>query len=181
MSLSANIVSEFLTPFSQKPPINHLQGFTHFASRDVFQAQLDNFYRQVKNPLLVAVFGEIGNNAFDHNLGRWRDLSGLFFAQRDHWFCFGDRGQGVHSSLARVLPALRSDGEAVETAFTKQVSGRSPENRGNGLKFSASVIQSQSWQLYFQSGSGICTIEKGTMTFNESENLVYGSVAFIGT
>jgi len=30
--------------------------------------------------LVVAVAGEIGNNSFDHNLGNWPDLPGVFFA-----------------------------------------------------------------------------------------------------
>lgn len=41
-------------------------------SRDIFQAGLDNLYQETKNPLLIAVAGEIGNNAFDHNSGSWR-------------------------------------------------------------------------------------------------------------
>ena len=30
-------------------------------------------------PLIVAVAGEIGNNSFDHNLGKWPDSPGVFF------------------------------------------------------------------------------------------------------
>src|SRR3989338_10135752 len=30
-------------------------------------------------PLVVAVAGEIGNNSFDHNLGNWPDIPGIFF------------------------------------------------------------------------------------------------------
>jgi len=33
------------------------------------------------------------------------------------------------------VPELSTDEEAVRTAFTKVVSGRAPESRGNGLKF----------------------------------------------
>ena len=31
-------------------------------------------------PLIVAIVGEIGNNSFDHNLGNWPDISGIFFS-----------------------------------------------------------------------------------------------------
>ena len=30
-------------------------------------------------PLIIAVAGEIGNNSFDHNLGKWPDSPGVFF------------------------------------------------------------------------------------------------------
>lgn len=120
-------------------------------TRDVFQARLDSFYRSLISrhephgvALLTAIVGEIGNNAFDHNLGKWRDIAGCWFqyvadAQR-YWMVVADRGQGMLASLRVVDPTLDSDQAAIETAFRKQISGRSPEQRGNGLKFVRSVI-----------------------------------------
>lgn len=52
----------------------------------------------------------------------------------------GDRGQGILSSLKQVLPTLQDDQVALNTAFEKKISGRSPEHRGNGLKFVRNVI-----------------------------------------
>ena len=105
------------------------------SSRDVFQAKLDNLYQETKNSLLVAIAGEIGNNSFDHNLGSWRDIAGVYFRNFEKkLLVVADRGQGVRKTLSRIIPDIGSDKEAVEIAFTKVISGRSPEQRGNGLK-----------------------------------------------
>jgi hypothetical protein len=99
------------------------------AMRDVFVARLDTMYRtlslSINNEsevsLLSAVVGEIGNNTFDHNLGQWRDLPGCWFQHRVEGNAVGvliaDRGQGVLSSLKRVVPTLEDDQQALEIAF----------------------------------------------------------------
>lgn len=137
------------------------------SSRDIFQARLtrmhEDFLRQYKNEnetaLLSAVVGEIGNNCFDHNLGQWKDIPGCWFqfaSEKQHVFIvIADRGQGVLSSLKRVAPELKDDQMAVETAFEKRISGRSPEKRGNGLKFVRNAINGHSSRgLGFLSGKG---------------------------
>ncbi len=137
------------------------------STRDLFQARLDTMYRELivhslndsEAALLTAVAGEIGNNCFDHNLGQWRDIHGAWFQHgldgKSCWVVIADRGQGVLASLKRVLPTLQSDQEALEVAFQRQISGRSPERRGNGLKFVRSVINGNASRgLYFQSRSG---------------------------
>src|SRR3989344_504362 len=57
-------------------------------TRDIFQARLDAMVGvllvSAKIPegdiyILSAIAGEIGNNSFDHNLGNWHDVSGIFF------------------------------------------------------------------------------------------------------
>ena len=53
----------------------------------------------------------------------------------------------------------------VEIAFTRRISGRSPEQRGNGLKFVSEAIQQNNWHLYFQSGSGSCSIDGSGIRF----------------
>ncbi|MDO8519953.1 MAG: hypothetical protein Q7T11_07320 [Deltaproteobacteria bacterium] len=138
-------------------------------TRDVFQARLDRFYKEALRggfaagdaSLLTAVCGEIGNNCFDHNLGQWKDQPGCRF---EYEFSSGsakvvlsDRGQGILASLKRAKPDLRDDAEALKTAFEKTLSGRHPEQRGNGLKFVRSVInQNTKRGLLF--GSGRATI-----------------------
>ena len=67
----------------------------------------------------------------------------------------------------------------MEIAFTKRVSGRSPELRGNGLKFVAETIQLNNWNLFFQSGSGSCSIDKRGITFQEEKAAVIGCLAII--
>ncbi len=144
------------------------------ASRDIFNARLSNFFGATNDPLLTAVCGEIGNNAFDHNLGNWSEINGLYFNyDLSRLTVFIDRGQGVMSSLKKVRPDLNSDLEAVKTAFTEHVSGRDPEQRGNGLKFVADAVKQNKWMLFFQSGNGICSIANSKMDFKWSGNERY--------
>lgn len=134
-------------------------------TRDVFQGRLDTMLRELGRQklnetnisLFTALLGELGNNCFDHNLGQWRDVIGCRFhygfQTGNLWGVIVDRGQGVCSSLRRVLPAIRDDEEALEIAFHKKLSGRSPEKRGNGLKFVRSVINgNENRGLFFVSG-----------------------------
>lgn len=149
-------------------------------SRDIFQARLDNLYQETKNPLLVAVAGEVGNNSFDHNLGSWRDIAGVYFRNIEHkTLVIADRGQGVKKTLSRIMPNISSDEEAVEIAFTKIISGRSPEQRGNGLKFVASVVKGNNWNLYFQSGLGLAKISNGEIIFSAASVIVNGCIAVL--
>lgn len=136
------------------------------STRDVFQGRLDSMLRDLSRKklngtelsLFTAILGELGNNCFDHNLGQWRDISGCRFQhgfqEGQLWGIIADRGQGVCSSLRRVVPNIKDDEEALEIAFHKKLSGRSPENRGNGLKFVRSVINGNEERgLFFVSGN----------------------------
>ena len=90
-----------------------------------------------------------------------------------------DYGKGVRQSLLFVLPSIASDVEAVEIAFTKRISGRSPEQRGNGLKFVSEAIRENNWHLYFQSGFGSCSIDESGIQFFEKTFPVIGCLAII--
>lgn len=105
-------------------------------------------------PLIVAVAGEIGNNSFDHNLGNWPNIPGVFFGYdlSKKRIALADRGLGVLTTLKRVKPELNTDEEALKVAFTEILSGRAPENRGNGLKFVRQIVASNPISLIFQSG-----------------------------
>src|SRR3989344_882865 len=105
--------------------------------------------------LLVAVAGEIGNNSFYHNIGNWPDVKGVLFEFDTHkkQIILADRGLGVLRTLKRVRPELSTHGEALRVAFTEVVSGRTPEARGNGLKFVRKVIQDYPLNLLFQTGN----------------------------
>lgn len=113
-------------------------------------------------PLVVAVSGEIGNNSFDHNLGNWPDISGIFFGYDVHKkvIVLADRGQGILTTLKRVRPGLNTDQEALRVAFTEVLSGRSPESRGNGLKFVRKVIAENPIGLLFQTGDAELILAK---------------------
>lgn len=113
-------------------------------------------------PLIVSVAGEIGNNSFDHNLGKWPDAPGVFFgydiAKRQ--VVLADRGLGILSTLGRVRSDLKTHIDALRVAFTEVVSGRAPEARGNGLKFVRRVVAENPVSLFFQSGDAELRLKK---------------------
>lgn len=114
--------------------------------------------------LISAITGEIGNNSFDHNLGNWPDIPGIFFAYdlERRQVVLADRGQGILQTLKRVKPELANDQEALKTAFTETISGRAPEARGNGLKFVREIIaKNKNFKLFFQTGSAELRMQGG--------------------
>ncbi len=149
-----------------------VEPFSDFYCPDIsiFQARLtrlENELGKIKRlnkifPLISAITGEIGNNSFDHNLGNWPDILGIFFA----WdlnkgkIVLADRGQGILSTLKRVKPKLANHQEALRTAFTEVISGRAPEYRGNGLKFVKDVVTANEISLFFQTGDAQLKIQK---------------------
>ena len=132
-------------------------------TRDIFQARLEKLKnilseddRFNKNAMiLTAILGEIGNNAFDHNLGNWRNIMGIFFIPNieKKEIAIVDRGQGLLKTLQRVKPDLKNHEEALKTAFTERISGRAPEQRGNGLKFTKENIKNSKMHLSFITGN----------------------------
>jgi hypothetical protein len=101
------------------------------------------------------------------------------FSHYQRYSVLADYGRGIKQSLLSVLPVINSDAEAMEIAFTKRISGRSPEQRGNGLKFVSETIQQNNWRLYFQSGLGACSINGNGIIFLERAIPVIGCLAII--
>lgn len=90
--------------------------------------------------LFASIVGEIGDNCFTHNAPGWVDIPGCWFEYvntNDSVHCMiADRGRGILTSLSAVRPLLKTHHEALLVALTERgVSGRAPEQRGNGLKF----------------------------------------------
>ena len=145
------------------PPANF-----HCRTRDAFQSRLENLqYKLTKSigiktsSLITAVAGEIGNNSFDHNLGNWPDIFGIFFSfTPSKKIILADRGRGILATLQRVEPTLKTHAQALTLAFTKTISGRSPEVRGNGLKFVKNVVTSHSLKLSFQTGNALLELSE---------------------
>ncbi len=133
--------------------------------------------------LLVAVAGEIGNNSFDHNLGNWPDIPGIFFAYDIHKrnIVLADRGLGILATLKRVKPDLNTDERALEVAFTEIISGRSPESRGNGLKFVRKIVAENPIGLLFQTGVAelILTKDSDILDIKSSDEPFRGCLALI--
>lgn len=119
--------------------------------------------------LISSIVGEIGNNSFDHNLGSWPDIRGIFFAYdlKKRQIVLADRGQGILTTLKRARPTLTNDSEALMTAFTEKISGRAPENRGNGLKYVKKVLvdikKDIPLKLHFQSGNAFIILNDKTL------------------
>lgn len=136
----------------------------------VFQARLITMQNQLAKmtrvsnifSLIVAIAGEIGNNSFDHNLGKWPDVPGVFFGYdlNKGMIVLADRGLGILETLKRVRPELKNHVEALRVAFTEIITGRAPEERGNGLKFVREIVEKNSISIFFRSGDAELQIGK---------------------
>ena len=117
--------------------------------------------------LLMSSVGEIGDNTFGHNLGNFPDVKGLLFGYNleDRFIILADRGRGVLETLHKVRPSLKDDAEALKVAFTEIISGRAPENRGNGLKWVRENLEKFPWSLSFRSGDAELIITKTDKIF----------------
>lgn len=159
-------------------------------SRDVFQARLEKFQSKLSTvapveivSLITAIAGEIGNNSFDHNLGNWPDIPGIFFsyAIRSRKVALADRGQGILTTLKRVRRELTRSDEAMKVAFTETISGRYPEARGNGLKFVRSIIVKNPFSLYFQTGDADLYLKQGDneLKIQQAKTSISGCFAIV--
>jgi len=164
-----------------------INGFSNdrglFAStRDVFNARLQAYITETEKWLEAAVVGEIGNNTFDHNFKFLPDYPrGAYFNPRfaSSYMVIADFGRGIKDSLLKVRPGILSDVEAVNMAFTLRISGRYPEQRGNGLKFVLETIQNNNWSFFFQSGTGCCNADGTGYSFSESSVALPGCLAIL--
>lgn len=160
-------------------------------TRDIFQARLDKMVNILLNTekispddiyIMAAIAGEIGNNSFDHNLGSWPDIMGVFFSYEllngELKIALADRGQGLKATLKRVKPKIKNDEEALLTAFNERISGRAPESRGNGLKFVKKNIKDRKMRLLFISGFARAELND-KMTTAKIDDSIKGSLAII--
>jgi len=154
-----------------------------------FRARNDRLGRELKkqgnqkSSIIHAITGEIGNNSFDHNLGSWSDIPGAFFSYnlKEREIVLADRGQGILRTLKKVDPMLKNHSDALETAFTRVISGRSPEHRGNGLKFARRNIIKHKMKLFFQTGNAQLRINKNSnrIEVKKSKTLLKGCLVKI--
>lgn len=170
---------------------NFLTDDEHCPTRDIFQARLDKtrillekeYGRKDLVYLLIAVAGEIGNNGFDHNLGAWRDVPGVYFGYdlQSRIIVIADRGQGIFKTIRRVRPDLKNDQEALKVAFTETISGRAPEKRGNGLKFVAAVASKSPITVGLRSGNAQADVSKEHgLQFKSVSDIIAGTMGIIG-
>jgi len=162
----------------------------HCAYSAVFQARLltmqeallaSKKYDKISS-LIIAITGEIGNNSYDHNLGNWPDAPGVFFGYdiSKGIIVLADRGLGILKTLSRVRPSLTNHQDALRVAFKEIISGRAPENRGNGLKFVQKVVMENSIDLFFQSGDAELVIDNNNdLIITKSKMNIQGCLAKI--
>ncbi|PIZ00665.1 hypothetical protein COY62_01375 [bacterium (Candidatus Howlettbacteria) CG_4_10_14_0_8_um_filter_40_9] len=133
-------------------------------------------------PLLTAIAGEIGNNSFDHNLGNWPDVPGVFFSYNTNKriIVLADRGVGIKATLKRVCPELKDDISALRVALTERISGRAPEQRGNGLKFVVDVAKENPVEISLQSGIAVSAIGRNGAQVSLADENIRGTLTKIG-
>jgi len=133
--------------------------------------------------LVATAAGEIGNNSFDHNLGNWPDIPGVFFAYDigKRQIVLADRGVGILTTLRHARAHLKTHEEALHMAFTERVTGRAPEHRGNGLKYAHAALTRANASLRFQSGNATVEIQKENpeLIFKQAEQPIRGCLALI--
>ncbi|MFA7663125.1 MAG: hypothetical protein WCX88_04400 [Patescibacteria group bacterium] len=133
--------------------------------------------------LIVLVAGEIGDNSFAHNLGKWPDTPGIFFGYdlEKRIIVLADRGLGILETLRRVRPELSNHVEAVKVAFTEFISGRAPEKRGNGLKLVREVVIDQPINLFYTSGDAEVRLQGTNKVFNvtRGQQIIHGCLVKI--
>ena len=147
----------------------------------IFKARLTKLEKELQRDpklqdnfsLVTSIVGEIGNNSFDHNIGNWPGTPGIFFGYnlKTKKIILSDKGRGVLATLKKAKSDLKNDEEALKVAFTEVISGRSPESRGNGLKYVKKLIIKYSMNLEFQSGNGLAEINGDLDISNAKDNL----------
>jgi len=161
------------------------------ATSSIFNARLTKMEHQlIQKPgfekmysLITLIAGEIGDNSFAHNLGKWPDTPGIFFGYNldKKEIVLADRGVGILETLKHVRPELNSHTEAVKIAFTEFISGRAPEKRGNGLKLVREVVAGNSINLFYMSGDAEVRMKNHNKEFRvtRSQNIIRGCLAKI--
>lgn len=186
-TIRPNIVSEGFSWVSRTTP-TVIPSNVYCPTRDVFGVRLESFGKHLGKKLgmdaylITAVAGEIGNNSFDHNLGKWPDDPGIYFAQNEEKriVVLADRGQGIFNTITRVVSNVKNDKDALRIAFTKYISGRATEKRGNGLKFVSQIIKDKKWSLLFDSGRSSLEIDtQGNMTIKDTGRIISGCSAVL--
>lgn len=151
-------------------------------NKDIFDARLQTFNLRSQEWLFGAVIGEVGFNTFDHNFIFPNNVKkGLYcnFEIDEKSVLLVDFGRGIKNSLMRVLPDIKNDMEALQIAFTEIISGRAPEQRGNGLKFVLNSVVNNSWEMFYKSGTAVCIADSTGYSFCKSDNNHDGCLCFL--
>lgn len=187
-NMNINDLQKNVSNWALSGDMEHIDSEWLCPTRDVFQARQERLLHDLRDTLpenslylLVGAIGEIGNNSFDHNIGNWRDTAGVIFYldKKNREIILADRGQGLLATIKRVDPLAIDHLSAMETAFTKILSGRYPEKRGNGLKYVKKVIESCNLNLNFYSGDAESRVTSAGLSIQPSNITIPGTLAVI--
>ena len=187
------IFASVLTKFASEWIQNNIEfpGTFYCQTSSIFNARLTKMQNALMQKpgfeklysLIVLIAGEIGDNSFAHNLGKWPDTAGIFFGYdlTKRVIVLADRGLGILETLRQVRPNLPNHVEAVKVAFTEFISGRAPEKRGNGLKLVREVVTEQPISLFFTSGDAEVRMKGSDKIFHvtRGQRIVRGCLAKI--
>ena len=83
-----------------------------------------------------------------------------------------EHGENIHRSIFNVLYRLRI-GVVTEVSIPSQeiISGRAPEERGNGLKYVKFIISKNPINLFFQTGNAILNLNANSSDLKISKAL----------
>lgn len=133
--------------------------------RDEFKQRSEKYFRNLLkekefdfSALLLSAISEIGGNAFDHNLGKFKESPGVCFYYNKRQVVLFDDGQGIKSSLSAAGIKCKNEQEYINKSMNEVVSGRAPEKRGNGLKLVKSVVEKLGIGFCLKSGQAIYLI-----------------------
>ncbi len=136
------------------------EGFFYCRTRDQSASRYSKWFKsfistgisESNASIITAIIGELTNNSFDHNLGKWKEPSGCavkIIKEKAHLVIYiADRGQGIISSLASTVGTNFTNQQILVKAFEERISGRSPEKRGNGLKFVINNVHNSNHSLF---------------------------------
>ena len=143
-----------------------------------YEKQLSAHFSEDCQSLILSSLGEIGNNCFDHNLGYWQDEPGCLFIREEKFCIIADRGQGIKNSLQKVYKLAENDSSYISVAFHQVITGRAPEKRGNGLKFTRKNLQHCQVNLFCYSDGETFILSPQNQTPPLPIKLIKGSGTF---
>lgn len=144
--------------------------------KEQFYSDYDKIFAMLKDigltdettSLVASSLGEVVDNAFLHNLGKWSlDVNGRsillaqnFSQKRELCFSYCDFGVGFLATLSANYPELNNNFEAIKLAFEKNVTARSPQRGGNGLNYlQQNVFNGFKGELLLRSGEALVNVD----------------------
>ena len=143
--------------------------FYTYANKDMIATALaDSKIGEDEIDTIIALLGEVIDNAFSHNLGKWDPIIGpvvIFLMQHNQQegklhFSVCDFGIGFLGTLKHNYPDLKTEGEAILRALSPEVTGRDPQRGGNGLNFlRENVFNGFKGELYIRSRNTLIAVK----------------------